>query len=60
MSKLEADIMLLEFITVGMVVPVQNPTVMGYFEPAVKCNSDVVGGECGLLYCAAAQAKSRH
>jgi len=25
-----------------MVVPVQNPTVMGYFELAVKCNSDVV------------------
>jgi len=23
-------------------VPVQNPTVMGYFEPAVKCDSDVV------------------
>ena len=25
-----------------MVVPVQNPTVMGYFEPAVKSYSDVV------------------
>jgi len=42
MSKLEADIMLLEFITAGMVVPVQNPAVMGCFEPAVKCYSDVV------------------
>ena len=26
-----------------MVVLVQNPTVMGYFEPAVKYYSDVVG-----------------
>ena len=42
MSKLEADIMLLEFITAGMVVPVQNPAAMGCFEPAVKCYSDVV------------------
>ena len=25
-----------------MVVSVQNPTVMGYFEPTVKCYSDVV------------------
>ena len=25
-----------------MVVPVQNPAVMGYFELAVKCYSDVV------------------
>ena len=25
-----------------MVVPAQNPAVKGYFEPAVKCNSDVV------------------
>ena len=25
-----------------MVVPVQNPAVIGYFEPAVKCYSDIV------------------
>ena len=25
-----------------MVVPVQNPAVIGYFEPAVKCYSNVV------------------
>ena len=27
-----------------MVVPVQNPTVMGYFEPTVMGYSDVVNG----------------
>ena len=25
-----------------MVVPVQNPAVIGYFEPAAKCYSDIV------------------
>ena len=33
---------MLTLITAGMVVPVQNPTVMGHFEPAVKFYSDVL------------------